>query len=336
MIKDYLCLKDGIELTYGYNAVLTKKSLPKISKFDQTATATLYISADADVPRVKLREFLKDTDMKITTSIEKADIVVVKSPESFMETFTDEELSGYIFKTEDLKEFMLKEYPESDLTKELENYQYPSVHCTYHFVNNNNLRMTLDFSCEMLKATYNPSLLETVIKTKTFCLAEDLLTVIGDSCSELTYNQYIQLRKMLSTDHDNIVLAMEIMANCNYRKSVHYLSALFMDYYHVMDTFPSKRHVNFKSLLTFMGLNPSSMYMHMEKSISLLHKNEMLNLETLDFLRDEFLLDVYTGHRLVNGSGNLVTLTASYDTPEILEVLGKPYVFNIPQDDRED
>lgn len=65
---------------------------------------------------------------------------------------------------------------------------------------------------------------------------------------------YDQLGAMLnSSDEDNHIMAMEIMANCNYRESLLYLEFLFKEYAYKFSVSTAKNHVNFKSLLAYLG-----------------------------------------------------------------------------------
>lgn len=63
-----------------------------------------------------------------------------------------------------------------------------------------------------------------------------------------------------SEDSSNHMLALEIMANCDYRKSAVYLLLLFEKYSHQIYNSPSRKHVNFKSFLKFFDLNVSRNY----------------------------------------------------------------------------
>ena len=58
-----------------------------------------------------------------------------------------------------------------------------------------------------------------------------------------------------SDDRENWTLAMEIMANCDYKKSLLYLALLFHDYGNRMDTVASRNHVNFKALILYLNIS---------------------------------------------------------------------------------
>lgn len=336
MIKDYLYLKDGITLEFEYINVFNKKSLPEISPLDVEDDKKIYISRQVDLPRVKLREFLKNKKTTLTTKIENTDIIIVTEPSDIVADFTKKREYVGTVKTKDLikqLELLSSQTPElfSTLLKELENYPHPTVATSYHF--RSNLDVELDYDSNYIKIVEDPTFYEDLLTNYKFCLSSDLLSMIVDDSPALTHEQYNQLIKMISGDNDNQVIAMEIMANCNYVKSLHYLCAIFMNQSNLMYHNPAKRHVNFKSLLSFLERDLSGLDMDLPHAIKLLHKNGVLNEETMAFIRDEFLINASCTHHL--DYYNIQAVELQYTTPEIIEVFGKPYTFKVPQDDRE-
>jgi hypothetical protein len=80
----------------------------------------------------------------------------------------------------------------------------------------------------------------------------DLLN--GDAASVIDADMFKQLSTMFeSSDSDNHILAMEIMANCKYNASLPYLLLLFKDFSHKMYNCHTRNHVNFKSLTGWIG-----------------------------------------------------------------------------------
>ena len=104
--------------------------------------------------------------------------------------------------------------------------------------------------CEMLDKTLNSG-------TVQICNEEDLLENLnGDDALVITQAEFNQLSEMFkSSDKDNHVLAMEIMANSNYPKSIFYLLRLFKDFHEQMASQRSRTHVNFKSLVSYLSLS---------------------------------------------------------------------------------
>ena len=112
--------------------------------------------------------------------------------------------------------------------------------------------------------------------------------VNGDDCTTIDKDTYVNLRSMLSSsDTDNHVLAMEIMANCNYKESLLYLYLLFQKHYDgTMYHVRSKHHVNFKSLKSYLGIS-SQYHDHPDTTFRHLKKHNVLTPEFIDVIMEE-------------------------------------------------
>jgi hypothetical protein len=78
----------------------------------------------------------------------------------------------------------------------------------------------------------------------------------GQDASVIDAVMFEQLSTMFnSSDNDNHVLAMEILANCKYSASLPYMLLLFKDFSGDMYNSSTKNHVNFKSLVNWLGGN---------------------------------------------------------------------------------
>jgi hypothetical protein len=132
-----------------------------------------------------------------------------------------------------------------------------------------------------------------------------------------------------SSDADNHVVAMEIMANSNYTKSCVYLMMLIMNNYIAIDTSRTKRHVNFKSLLNYLNLNPGNLHVDINKIIYFMAERELLTIETLDILRDEVLQDsLYVQHFKAGNGDLLYPIEVALDVEPIRKINNnKPYTF---------
>ena len=93
------------------------------------------------------------------------------------------------------------------------------------------------------------------VKTKDVIEQNALLEVVnGDEAVLIDLETYQNLRNMFnSSDSDNHVMAMEIMANSNYLESLLYLEMLFFHHQTQIDYSRTKNHVNFKSLKNYLG-----------------------------------------------------------------------------------
>ena len=76
----------------------------------------------------------------------------------------------------------------------------------------------------------------------------------GQDASIIDAAMFNQLSTMFqSTDEDNHVLAMEIIANCKYSASLPYMLLLFKDFSGQMYNSHTRNHVNFKSLVGWLN-----------------------------------------------------------------------------------
>lgn len=81
----------------------------------------------------------------------------------------------------------------------------------------------------------------------------------GEDATVIDEVMFDHLSEMFdSSDTDNHVLAMEIMANSKYVESLIYIKLLFYKFHSEMSNSHTKNHVNFKSLLAY--LDPNSRY----------------------------------------------------------------------------
>jgi hypothetical protein len=91
-----------------------------------------------------------------------------------------------------------------------------------------------------------------------------------------------------SSDRDNRVVAMEIMANCNYQESLMYLCILFHYHGHRISDIPSKNHVNFKSLVNYMGLSSRSLDITRDKCVDILIEKSKFDVPAAEYLLNKF------------------------------------------------
>ena len=94
------------------------------------------------------------------------------------------------------------------------------------------------------------------IQNKTIFDESELLAMInGDDAVTITPEVYQQLVKMFeSSDQDNHIMAMEIMANSNYIDSALYLLLLLEDYSGRISDCHTRNHVNFKSMVSYFSI----------------------------------------------------------------------------------
>lgn len=86
-------------------------------------------------------------------------------------------------------------------------------------------------------------------------LQDEILNQLNTGNLIINEKKYRELRAFGETgDKDNTVLMMELMANSDYEKSVAYLIFLLREFGRNIYRYPEVDHVNFKSLLNFLGI----------------------------------------------------------------------------------
>lgn len=122
-------------------------------------------------------------------------------------------------------------------------------------------------------------------KTKHIIEQGALLEVVnGDEATTIDLDTYQNLRNMFkSSDSDNHVLAMEIMANCNYKDSILFLTMLFFHHSYQIGNCRSRNHVNFKSLKNYLG----EVWSHVDGIFNTLAEHNALTVENIEFVVED-------------------------------------------------
>jgi len=283
----------------------------------------IYFMSGVTVPRVKLKDLAVKYKIRTTTDIENATVIVGSSHASdklvssswfykcckfrlkaFLDYAKKEAvLDGYYY---DAIMQIIEPYLEDDNVK-----YFLTNHSTQRYLHVRGQNMPEDIikAYEEVDANVDKGYLQGIRNSsnyywtisdrnlkfleetagKTIVEQNALLEVInGDDCTTIDETTYENLRNMLnSSDSDNHVMAMEIMANCNYKESMLYLCFLF--HYHWDDQMyscKSKNHVNFKSLKNYMGVG--SYYAHVDTIFNVLSDHNALDSENIAKVVSEF------------------------------------------------
>jgi hypothetical protein len=128
-----------------------------------------------------------------------------------------------------------------------------------------------------------------------YCESELLTNINGDDSTVIDYDVYKQLKSMFeSSDDDNHILAMEIMANSHYENSVLYLLMLISDFSHVISNTHTKNHVNFKSMLSYFNWVPRQISSQSaDDIIKIIDGKGLLTLNMIKILYKEYTGDIH-------------------------------------------
>jgi hypothetical protein len=343
MIKDLIYISD-IDIPFNRFfvekvTVAVKKTIPTFSKFDPEEDQKIYIPSYVTVPKTKFREWIKSKSIRLTTKLDESDIVVLDDDFDYFLNQETTRLFTYRYFTKEFLEILAPLRP--DIASLFEDYSYP------YFLVNNRVRKYFDdilsdanISHEF-DLVYSPAKIfkdsqqVEILLSKTIVSSTELMESMQKDETIIDKDYYRQLDNMLkSKDADNHVVAMEIMANSNYTKSCVYLMMLIMNNYNAIDNSKTKRHVNFKSLLNYLNLHPSNLYVSINQIIYFMFDRNLLTIETLDILRDEVLQDsVYAQHFQAGNNDLLQPLEVALDCEPVRQINnGNPYIFKIKYD----
>lgn len=296
--------------TYSYeDEEKFTNSLVKISdaEYIPQDNDKLFFLPGVSIPRIKIKSLSTDRGIKTTRKIETADAIFAST--SSMHKLTDSSWE-YPFSTENFKKFVedAKDYFQEErdyekLQTALEFYQEHEVIVdwgAWRLLTDTDIPFHITQGKNPKGDDYSHSDRYFYIKDGKEDICKALLSgnvatiynessllkhVNGDNAMTINGDVYQNLKSMFdSTDTDNHILAMEIMANSNYNDSLLYLEMLFMNYSHKMDNLREKNHVNFKSLLSYLNKTPQYMSVYIDDVVDSLRDNGKLTPENIQIL----------------------------------------------------
>jgi hypothetical protein len=277
------------------------------SGYTPKAGDKIYFMPGVNVPRVKLKDLILKDGIKVVRNPDEANIIISATDTipKISSRFWSYPLPVSILKlyVEKMNDVLDHKHIE-DITSALEFYTKDTVLCdwaTLRNISDSDLPMYQDLiklpeydTLSTLSGDYfykidedYKELYDKVKNTKHVhetCLLEILN---GPDAVVIDTEMYEQLKQMLaSSDNDNHVLAMEIMANCKYKESILHLEMLFFLYADTMYSKSSRNHVNFKSLLSYLE-KTNSMHTKIDDIVKSLKAKNVLDKDKIDVLLKE-------------------------------------------------
>jgi hypothetical protein len=166
------------------------------------------------------------------------------------------------------------------------------------------------------------------IKDLTLCHESCLTSVLnGTNAAVIDEEMFARLSAMFdSNDRDNWVLAMEIMANSKYEESLYFIELLFKEHSGRMYDTPTKRHVNFKSLVTYLGKG-SYFNTGLDSIVKSLIDKQVLTHDILTDLMHRYKQEIING-----GESAYFTIKDISVTEEIHNIINKNFAYNLVED----
>jgi PHD/YefM family antitoxin component YafN of YafNO toxin-antitoxin module len=315
------------------------------SGYTPKAGDKIYFMPGVNVPRVKLKDLILKDGIKVVRNPDEANIIISATDTipKISSRFWSHPLPVNILKfyVEEMNDVLDHKHIE-DINSALEFYTKDIVLCDWATVRNltdSDLPMYQDLiklpeydTLSALNGEYfykidedYKELYDKVKNTKHIhesCLLEILN---GPNAVVIDTEMYEQLKQMFeSSDNDNHILAMEIMANCKYKESILHLEMLFFLYADAIYSKSSRNHVNFKSLLSYLE-KTSSIHTTLDIIIKSLKEKNVLDKDKVDVLLKELghfiTSEIETRYKLFK----VKQLTLHED---ILEKLGGYYAYD--------
>ena len=343
---DITDLKVKIEQTY-----LTKKEEGDLaidySGYTPTKGDKLYFLPGCSVPRVKLKDLTLQYGIKSVRDIDEATILVgsnntiskmttgnwkyVVPVNIFKELieFYKEKLDDYVI---DNINTALEFYTLNDLVCDWSTLRYFTDEDYSHYKTLTALDNYEGFDNELSKyfVTVDDeyrSIYDQVINKHIISEASVLEHLNGPDSVIIDNEMFEQLSSMFnSSDTDNHILAMEIMANSNYKKSLLYLEMLICDHSPRIYESRTKNHVNFKSLVSYLG-KQNSLSTDMDDIIKSLAKRNVLTADKVDIILDRYKTEIVRHGEKDHFLIKEVTLSE-----EMLKALKSNYVYKFIED----
>jgi hypothetical protein len=276
----------------------------------------LYFLPGVNIPRVKLKNLILDYNVTVVKQVKDA-TVVFGSKHSISKMMTTKWY--YSLKTEDFKECYQVLKPHLD-ARAIDNIDTALEFYTKEWIYSdwNSVTKICEDNLTVYKALIqNPGFVAESNRTSAYLevVSEDYYKLLsdlkgkvilsdgslvdklnGDQAIVINAEVYDQLAQMFqSTDEDNHIIAMEIMANSNYKQSLFYMHLIFKEHCSKISNCHTKNHVNFKSLLAYLDKDNYSLQSNLDTIVKSLLKKQVLTEEMLNILMDKYSTEITIG-----------------------------------------
>jgi hypothetical protein len=296
----------------------------------------IYFLPEVSIPRVKFKNVSLEYGIKTVRDAKQANVFFGCSKSAhYMTSYK----WAYELPTSEFKEFVelidhrLDGHTRDKIDTALEFYENDTVAISWTIMNNIHGAMS-KHSCSKYSqrvVTIDDNFKEEFEHLQSLTIYDEssVIDILnGEDATVIDKNMFEHLREMFnSSDTDNHVLAMEIMANSKYTESLIYLELLF--HYHagrIMDIH-SKNHVNFKSLVSYLGKNMRTLYTDLDDiGHSLINKGQF----TTDKL--EIVMEYLSDEIKFRGDSRHFTVKTITVHPDYIAQLGSNYTYNVQDD----
>ena len=311
----------------------------------------LYFLPGVNIPRIKLKDLATKFGIRTVRDVSEANVIFGSSKtkdkmtgytwkykipttivQLFFETYKNDMDDYQYSKLENALEFYTEEYILTDWST-ARNFtdndlpQWNSYSQQPQFLSFDESRNTSSEHVHEVNKDYIH--LYDLIKGKEIidesCLLDQLN---GDDAVIIDADMFTQLTTMFnSSDDDNHILAMEIMANSKYKESLLYIEMIFKNHAYTIGQSNTKNHVNFKSLLSYLGKNNRYIDTSLDDIMDSLISKKVLTKDKVDILLENY------GEEIKNRGDStyfkVQTITVNEDT---LSLLNENYNYKVIED----
>jgi hypothetical protein len=311
----------------------------------------LYFLPGVNIPRIKLKDLATKFGIRTVRDVSEANVIFGSSKtkdkmtgytwkykipttivQLFFETYKNDLDTYQYSKLENALEFYTEEYILTDWST-ARNFtdndlpQWNSYSQQPQFLSFDESRNTSSEHVHEVNKDYIN--LYDLIKGKEIidesCLLDQLN---GDDAVIIDADMFTQLSTMFnSSDDDNHILAMEIMANSKYKESLLYIEMIFKNHAYTIGQSNTKNHVNFKSLLSYLNKNNRYIDTSLDDIMDSLISKKVLTKDKVDILLENY------GEEIKNRGDStyfkVQTITVNEDT---LSLLNENYSYKVIED----
>ena len=258
----------------------------------------IYLLPGVNIPRVKLKDLALSLGIRVVRDPAKANVIF--AGRNSVAKITSSRWAYKVsstFALERIKEICDDGFYIQNLETAITSTGETDIFGSYDDITNIIAHNTRNEYNSSYIYTIDPEYSEmyTTVKSKTIYSETELLNNInGDDSTTINEEVFEQLKNMFdSSDTDNHVLAMEIMANSKYEDSILYLLMLISENAYKINNSNTRNHVNFKSMLTYFGWQPRDVsHVNTDDIVEMIDNKGLLTVDMIKRLYQEYSEDI--------------------------------------------
>lgn len=313
----------------------------------------LYFLPGVNIPRIKLKDLVSKYGIKVVRNIEDSTIIFGSnnSKDKMVHSYWKYKIPTPIVKLFfDTYSEYIDDYDMNKLNTALEFYTEDYVCCDWsnaRMYSDDDFPKWISYSKNPIYTEYGPliknssqyvwkvenqyvDVLDHISNNKLIIIDEtELLAQLnGDDAIIIDSEMFENIKEMFdSSDNDNHILAMEIMANSKYKESLLYLEILFKEHSYTMNNSNTKSHVNFKSLLSYLNKAKGYMTTSTDDIMNSLISKNVLTKEKIDII-----LNLYNEEISNRGDSDFFKVKTITVNEDCINLINQNYEYKVIKD----